>query len=233
MHDEHDTPLTEEELALARRGEALVSAAVADVHAPQSLREAVERDRTRAAKTARAPFWRRHSRRLTAATGAIAALAAVAIALDSGTENATEPSQAKVQATARLDPTGPAPASIGGTPPVVDVKVGAHDFPDWTKKFGWKATGRRQDDLSGRTVTTVFYRNSKGARLGYAIVDGAPLGDPAPGRRLTRDGNAYNVVRTDRQTTITWTEKGHTCVIVAPSTVPERKLMDLAASRNA
>ena len=232
MHDEHDTPLTDEELELARRGQALISAAVADVHAPQSLREAVERDRERAARAARAPFWRRHSQRLAAAAGATAALAAVAVALDSGTQSSTELSQANVQAAARLDPTGPAPAPIGGMPPVVDVNVGAHDFPDWTTKFGWKATGRRQDELSGRTVTTVYYRNPKGARLGYAIVHGAPLGDPAPGRRLTRDGKSYNVARTDRRTTVTWIERGHTCVIVAPSTVPERKLVDLAASRN-
>jgi len=233
MHDEHDTPLNDEERALARRGEALIAAAVADVHAPQSLREAVERDRERAAKNPRVSFWRRHSRRLTAAAGAAAALAAVAIALDSGTGNPTEPSQAKVQTAARLDPTEPAPAAIGGTPPVLDVKVGGHNFPDWTKKFGWRATGHRRDELSGRTVTTVFYRNPKGARLGYAVVHGAPLDDPAPGRRLTRDGQAYNVVRTGRQTTVTWTQGGHTCVIVASSTVPESKLVDLAASRDA
>ena len=233
MHDEHDTPLNDEELELARRGQALISAAVADTHAPQSLREAVERERERSARAARAPFWRRHSQRLAAAAGATAALAAVAIALNSGTGNPTEPSQAKVQSAARLDPTDPAPAQIGGTPPVVDVRVGAHSFPDWTKKFGWKATGRRQDELSGRTVTTVFYTNSKGARLGYAIVHGEPLDDPAPGRRLTRDGKAYNVARTDGHTTVTWIERGHTCVIVASSTVPESKLVDLAASRNA
>jgi len=232
MHDEHDTPLTEEELALARRGEALVNAAVTDVHAPQSLREAVERDRERAARKPRVPFWQRHSRGLTAAAGATAALAAVAIALDAGTENPTEPSQANVQAAARLTPTDPA-APIGGTPPVVDVKVGAQNFPDWTKKFGWKATGHRRDELSGRTVTTVFYRNPKGARLGYAIVDGAPLDDAAPGRGVTRNGKTYNVARTGRHTTVTWIEQGHTCVIVASSTVPESKLVDLASSRDA
>lgn len=232
MHDQHDTPLTDEELVPARRGQALINAAVADTHAPQSLREALERDREHAAKKARVPLWSRHSRRLAAAAGATAALTAVAIALDSGTERPGAPSQASVQAAARFNPTDPAPAAIGGTPPVVDAKVGAQDFPDWTKKFGWKATGQRRDELSGRTVTTVFYRNSKGARLGYAIVDGAPLGEPAPGRRLTRDGKAYNVARTDRQTTVTWIQGGHTCVIVSPSTVPESTLVDLAASRN-
>jgi hypothetical protein len=55
MPDENDSPLTEEELALARKGEALIAAAMADVRAPQSLREAIERDRERAAARRRAP----------------------------------------------------------------------------------------------------------------------------------------------------------------------------------
>ena len=84
MPDENDTPLTEEELALAREGEALISAAMADVHAPQSLREAIERERERATARARAPFWRRHRWGLAAAGAAAAALAVVAIALQRG-----------------------------------------------------------------------------------------------------------------------------------------------------
>ena len=57
MPDENDRPLTEEELALAREGGADLRCR--DGHSrPQSLREAIERDRERA--TARALFWRRH-----------------------------------------------------------------------------------------------------------------------------------------------------------------------------
>ncbi len=48
MPHEDDTPLSEEELALAKKGEALIAAAVADTEAPQSLRESIERDRERA-----------------------------------------------------------------------------------------------------------------------------------------------------------------------------------------
>ena len=59
MPEEIDTPLTEEELALARKGEALIRASVADVEAPQSLREAIENDRTRGAAREPRPFWRR------------------------------------------------------------------------------------------------------------------------------------------------------------------------------
>jgi hypothetical protein len=231
MPDENDTPLTEEELALAREGEALISAAVADVHAPQSLREAIERDRKRATARARAPFWRRHRWGLAAAGTAAAALVAVAIALETGSDNA-DPSLNKVYATAQLNPTRAAPAPVGGTPPVIDAKVGTLEFPDWQEKFGWRAVGRRDSDLSGRRVTTVFYRNPEGARLGYAVVGGDSLdGNPA-GRPVEHKGKTYNVARGDERTIVTWTQQGHTCAIVAPSVVPQSTLVELAASRN-
>ena len=229
MPNENDTPLTEEELALAREGEALISAATADVHAPQSLREAIERDREGA--QARAPFWLRHRWTLVAAGTAAAALAAVAIALETGGDS-TDPSLNKIYAAAQLNPTRPAPAQVGGTPPVLDAKVGTLEFPDWREEFDWKAVGQRDEDLSGRRVTTVFYRNPEGARLGYSVVAGDSLhGNPA-GRSVERNGNTYDVARGDERTIVTWTQQGHTCAIVAPSAVPQSTLVDLAASRN-
>src|SRR5512132_1683851 len=229
MPDENDTPLTEEELALAREGKALIAAAVADVRAPQSLREGIERDRERA--TARAPFWRRYRLGLVLAGAAAAALAGVAIALHTG-GGTTEPSLADVSATARLEPTKAAPGPRGGAPPVLGAKVDNLVFPDWERKFGWKAVGRRDDTLSGRPVTTVFYRNPEGARLGYAVVSGDALGGNPPGRHVTRSGKAYYVARAGERTVVTWTQQGHTCVIVAPARVPRARVVDLAASRN-
>lgn len=231
MHIEDDTPLTEEELALAREGKELIAASVADVRAPQSLREAIERDRERAAAPARAPFWRRRRWGLAAAGIAAAALGAVVIANQPGSDN-TGPSPSNVYAAVRLDPTKAAPARLGGDPPVLDAKVGALEFPDWQQKFGWKAVGRRDDDLSGRSVTTLFYRNPDGARLGYAVVAGKPLGDEPVGRRIIHKGKTYHVARGAQRTIITWTQQGHTCVIVAPSAVPQSRLVGLAASRN-
>lgn len=231
MPDENDTPLTEEERALAREGEALISAAVADVHAPQSLREAIERDRQRAAIRARAPFWRRHRWGVAAAGAAAAALAAVAIALETGGDNA-DPSLNEVYAAARLNPTSAAPAPAGGEPPVLDAKVGALEFPDWQEEFGWKAVGRRDSDLGGRRVTTIVYRNPEGARLGYAVVAGDSLGGHPAGRPVEHKGKTYDVARGDERTIVTWTQQGHTCAIVAPSEVPQSTLVDLAASRN-
>jgi hypothetical protein len=43
MREEIETPLSEEEQALARRGQELIAPAVGGVRAPRSLREAIER----------------------------------------------------------------------------------------------------------------------------------------------------------------------------------------------
>ena len=231
MTDENDIPLTDEELARAREGQALIAAAVGDVRAPQSLREAIERDRERAAARARAPFWRRHRLGLVAAGAAAAALAVAAIALET-TGTQAQPSLAKVYAAAQLDPTKAAPTTVGGTPPELDANVGSLEFPDWEASFGWKAVGRRDDTLSGRPVTTVFYRNPEGARLGYAVVSGDVLDGEAPGRQVTRKGKTYHVASVGGRTIVTWNQQGHTCVIAAPSKVPRERLVDLAASRN-
>lgn len=231
MTDENDIPLTDEELARAREGQALIAAAVADVRAPQSLREAIERDRERAAARARAPFWRRHRLGLVSAGAAALVLAVAVVAIQTG-GNPAEPSLAKVYGAALLNPTKSAPRPVGGTPPELNAKVGRLVFPDWQASFGWKAVGRRDDMLSGRHVTTVFYRNDKGARLGYAVVSGETLGAEAPGRRVTRNGKAYHVATVGGRTIVTWNQQGHTCVIQAPRDVPRPRLVELAASRN-
>jgi hypothetical protein len=231
MRHEDDTPLSDEELALAKKGEALIAAAVADTQAPQSLREAIERDRERAREAPKASFWRRHLRVLAATATATGALAIVGVAIQGGGDNAA-PTLADVQAAARLEATRPAPAPEGGDPPILAARVGAISFPDWRKSFDWRAVGSREDNISGRTVKTVFYRNPHGARLGYSVVAGEPLREHPPGRKVTRAGNAYHVARTGEHTFVTWTQQGHTCTIVASSTVPAASLVDLAASRN-
>jgi hypothetical protein len=231
MPDENDIPLTEEELARAREGQALIAAAMSDVHAPQSLREAIERERERASARARAPFWRRHRLGLASAGVAATVLAIVAIVLQTGGER-TEPTLASVSAAARLDATEPAPRTIGGTPPQLDTRVGNLVFPDWEAKFGWQAVGRREDTLAGRPVTTVFYRNAEGARLGYAVVSGDVLDADPPGREVTFKGKTYHVASAGARTVVTWNQQGHTCVIAAPSEVPRTRLVELAASRN-
>ena len=230
VHDENDTPLTDEELELARRGERLVAAAVEETRAPQSLRESIEAERERVGARER-PFWRRHGWAFGVAGLAAAGVAAFAIAIQTGTES-SGPSLDEVYAAAESAPTEGAPANLGGDPPVVDASVGSLEFPDWRETFDWRAVGRRDDEIDGRAVTTVYYRNPEGAELGYSVVAGAPLGEKPPGREVLRDGNTYDVDRGQDQTTVTWTQDGHTCAIVAPSKVPRSTLVDLAASRN-
>jgi hypothetical protein len=231
MHHEDDIPLSDEERALAKKGEALISAAIADTRAPQSLRESIERERQRARAPRRLSFWRRHVRVLAGAAAIAAVLVAVVVALQAGSES-SEPSLAAVQAAAQLSPTAPAPAPVGGDPPVLAASVAPISFPDWQKSFGWKAVGSREDEVSGRTVKTVFYRNPDGARLGYSIVAGEPLEESPPGRSVSRSGNTYHVAQAGDRTLVTWTQQGHTCTFVASASVPEAKLVDLAASRN-
>jgi hypothetical protein len=231
MRDEDDRPITEEEQALAREGESLIAAAMADVRAPQSLREAIERERQRAASQSPPRFWRRYRWGLAAAGTAAAVLAVVAIALETGGSD-TEPSLNGVYAAAGLDPTEAAPRPLGGAPPVLAAQVGNLKFPDWRDSFGWKAVGRRVDEVSGRDITTVFYRNPEGIRLGYAVVAGPALGGDPPGREITRNGRTYDLARNGDRTIVTWTQQGHTCAIVAPSALPGGRLVDLAASRN-
>ena len=231
MPDENDIHLSEEELTRAREGEALIAAAVSDVRAPQSLREAVERERDRAATRTRPPFWRRHRLGLALASSAAVALAVVVIATQGG-ESSSEPALAKVSGFARLAATAPAPRPVGGTPPELDARVGSLQFPDWQAKFGWRAVGRRDDTLNGRDVTTVIYRNDQGARMGYAIVSGDALTGAPPGRPVQHNGKTYHVAGVGGRTMVTWTQQGHTCVILASASVPRMRLVEIAASRN-
>ena len=148
MPDEDDRPITEEEQALAREAESLIAAAMADVRAPQSLREAIERERQRAASRDRPRFWRRplgsggsrHRRRV---------LAVVAIAL--GAVATQEPSLNGVYAAAGLDPPEAAPRSVGGAPPVLAAQVGNLAFPDWRESFGWRRSAAAWTSRQGAT----------------------------------------------------------------------------------
>ncbi len=115
-----------------------------------------------------------------------AAVIAVVVVAPGDDGGAGTPTLAQVDAAARARPEAPAPELAGGQPPVLDASVGELTFPDWEKKFGWRATGARTDQIEGRTVKTVFYRNPKGARLGYAVVDGDTLAGWNGGQRVTR-----------------------------------------------
>ncbi|MCW2957434.1 MAG: hypothetical protein JWP18_237, partial [Solirubrobacterales bacterium] len=96
-------------------------------------------------------------------------------------------------------------------------------------RYGWEASGRRDDRLADRAVTTVFYRGRTGARLGYSIVAGRPIAAPSGGTVVQRGGLKYRVNRVGGRTIVSWTQGGHTCVLDGPSSVPAGQVLRLAA----
>jgi hypothetical protein len=119
--------------------------------------------------------------------------------------------------------------AVGGAR--LSVSVEGLAFPDWHRRFGWRAAGRRTDRVGERAVTTVVYRYASHRRLGYAIVAGSPL-RAAAGRDVIRGGARYRVLTRAGRTTVTWTQAGHTCVIDAPATIAAAELVRLAAWAN-
>ena len=197
-------------IALVRAGRDQLRAAAASVEAPFELRRRVDALGTR-------PIGRRRWRPLAALAG-VGAAAAIALVL------ATTGGAPTV--TAVLDAAGASPAaaisSSGG--PLLPVAVEGVPFPNYQQKFGWRAVGRRDDEIDGRDVTTVFYERD-GERVSYSIVAGDALAEPdgedveAEGTRLRRIG-AGNAV--------TWRRLGHTCEMDGSSAVSLAAVAELA-----
>jgi hypothetical protein len=85
-------------------------------------------------------------------------------------------------------------------------------FPYWSERFGWHSSGARADRIDGRTVTTVFYANGRGQRVGYAIFAGSPA--PKTGGAVTwRGGVAYRLLKENGAAVVTWLRDGRLCVV--------------------
>ena len=130
-------------IALLRAGRDHLRAAAASVEAPIDLRRRVD-------ALATPPSRQRRRWVPLAALAGVGAAAAVALVLATagGATSAT-----------CSDETGRSPAAgsrrRGG--PLLPVAVDGVRFPDYEQKFGWRAVGRRADEIDGRHVTTVFY----------------------------------------------------------------------------
>ncbi len=219
MPDQTEFPEAEQE-----RAKALVRSL--DVCAPAELRADLEAQ-IRAAE--RGP--RRRARLpLGLVAPSLAALAAavavVLVIVLSGGGTPSAPSLAAATAVALRSPTSPAPAQAGGS---LDVSSGGIYFPDWQATVGWRAVGTRTDTVGGRRVVTVVYTAAHGARVGYAIVGGAPLRAPAAST-VRRAGITFSVLRSGlARVVVTWERAGHTCVM-ASQTVSPKRLIGLATS---
>jgi hypothetical protein len=161
---------------------------------------------------------RRRRWRPLAALAGVGAAAAVAFVLVTGSG---APTVGDV-----LDSTGRSPAAAvspaGGS--VLPVAVDRVRFPDYEAKFGWSAVGRRTDEIDGRDVTTVFYKQGR-ERVSYSIVAGAALPEP-DGRDIQAEGTRLR--RLDAGNAVTWRRLGHTCVMDGSSAVSLETVSELA-----
>jgi hypothetical protein len=161
------------------------------------------------------------------ATAAAAAIAAVTLALPSGTPGS--PSIAQAESLALRGPTGPAPG-LDPRDPRTMLAGAVQDiyFPNWSTKFGWRAVGARRDTLGGRPAITVYYA-ARGGLLAYTILGSPALAQPSAPLRVL-NGIDLRTLRLHGRTVVTWRRSGHTCVISARG-VPESVLQRLAAWR--
>jgi len=107
----------------------------------------------------------------------------------------------------------PAPPESQAHHAQLAVAVDGVPFPYWSERFGWHSTGARTDRVDGRTVTTVFYSDTSGQRIGYAILAGTPA--PRVGRGVVawRGGVSYRLLTENGAAVVTWLRDGHLCVV--------------------
>jgi hypothetical protein len=238
--------------ALAEQRRVVQLTVAANVNAPESLHRRIEtmlaadaqgagdartpprsasrRGHTRSALTSRLP--RLTGPRIGLAGVGILLLIAVVVALglSGGQGHSGSSSSLDVQQTAALTlsaATGPAPSENERNRSQLQVAVDGVPFPYWKERFGWRSSGTRSDVIGGRTVTTVFYANSTGQRVGYAIVSGrAPKTES--GAVTRRWGVSYRVLEHDGATVVTWQRGGHLCVMAGRG-VSAHTLVNLAS----
>jgi hypothetical protein len=214
-----DDPRSEEELA--ERGRELVALAVVETSAPLALRERIEHDREHARPT--------HRRRWLGLAGSFAAVAAAAVAaLVISLGGASAPSILATVELAGPGPTLPAPKHDTTNDALLRTKIEGLPFPDWDQ-FEWRAVGTRNDEIEGRRATTVFYDNPKGARAAYTILGGSAIKAPEDAKTVDVRGTPFYVMYREGHRVVVWDRDGHTCVMSAPRSVPEAKLLKLAA----
>jgi len=207
----------------AERGRELVAAAVGETYAPAALRERIQTQRERARPARR--------RRLLGLAGALAAaVAAVVVALVVSLNGAgTAPTVPAVVQLAAGGPTLPAPARDPRNANILDTQIEGLPFPEWDADFRWPAVGERRDEIDGRNAVTVFYDSPRGARAAYTILGGDAIEPPEGARTVHANDTELWLLRRGDQRIVVWNRDGHTCVMSAPATVSEKRLVDLAA----
>ncbi len=201
-----------------------------DVQAPVHLHERVQAMADEASGGSRRGRRRGLGWRLGAAGAAAAAIAIVLVLALSGSGGGSEISLQHASALALGRATMPAPAESPAHHAQLSAAVDGVAFPYWGERFGWRAVGTGSGEIAGRPVTTVYYADEAGRRVGYAIVHGAPAPalSTAAGSVRWRHGTAYRVSRVGDAAVVTWVRDGHLCVIAGRG-VPPVTLLALAS----
>jgi hypothetical protein len=188
-------------------------------------RRARDRDARRSLSLRRPP-------RLAAAVAFAAAVAVVLVLVLTSGGTTSAPTVLQAASSGLRATTGTAPTESPHNPHLLAVSAAGIDYPYWGGKLGWGAAGARTDTVGGRTVTTVFYTDSRARRIGYSIVSGAALAIPAGSASVQRHGVSFHVLGHANPTIVTWREAGHTCILTARD-VSAGTLMRLATWQRA
>ena len=161
--------------------------------------------------------------------GGVAAAAASAIllvlVLGGGTGGPTVADAAEL---AGLPASGPAPQRVDGHPNRLNAEVEGVWFPDFARRYGWRAGGVRHDRIDGRDATVVYYRRS-GQEIAYVIVSGGSLPNPSAVSETVRRGVEYGGFSSQGHPAVTWERVGHTCVLTGAAS--DAELLTLASWR--
>jgi hypothetical protein len=208
-----------------------------DVRAPDSLHGQVEaliadrsrRPRDRPAGSARPRF--AGVPRLAAAGAVAVAVVAVVIAVSAGGGGSSTLNLRQASALTLGPATAAAPPESPSNHAELAAAVDGVSFPYWGERFGWRSTGARIDRIGGRTVTTVFYADGGGRRIGYAIVAGSPAPRSSGGVVEWRSGTPYRLLSENGVPVVSWLRGGHLCV-VSGRHVSSATLLALASWRD-
>jgi len=190
-----------------------------DVQAPEELHRRIETLVAERTGPRRRPLRARSLGRAATVGGwlaaglALAAVVAVALVVSLAGGGSGSLSLRQTSALALRAATMPAPAEDPHNGAQLEAAVEGVAFPYWGGRLGWHSTGSRTDRIGGRTVTTVFYANGRGQRIGYAIVAGTPAPRASSGVVVWRGGASYRLLLTGGARVVTWMRDGHLCVV--------------------
>ncbi len=203
-----------------------------EVSAPESLHRQVEllvathQERHVAWRVSRCVF---SPLGLANASAMFATVLAVVIAVVlSGGGSAPTVSFGQAAASTLRAETLPAPSESQAHRAQLAVAVDGVSFPYWSERFGWRSTGLRTDRVDGRSITTVFYEDSSGQRVGYAILAGTTVPQVDGGVSAWRGGVSYRMLTENGASVVTWLRDGHLCVVSGHS-VSSATLLRLAS----